>query len=178
MSKRRSGLHNHTRAYCYSDFITRKSFSITIPPNIMFETNAQLETLRGIKYINGTILIDFNFISNDIINIAKNNTEIPDLTVFDDLIVLNGSLIFLDCSSLTTISGFTNLTIITNLLNITNNSSLENLSGFTSITKIGGGIIITDNTNLQICKTTYDAINRARGTTSFINTSSIINNDC
>ena len=150
MLKRRSGLHNDKRAFCYNDskpIIPEipEIIIITIQNSPTYTENIQMEFLRYVTIINGNFTI---------------NMSNPDLTVFDNLRIINGTITLiniinisgfnklqscvylgiLDCNS---ISGFINLTTISDSLEI--NSKLENIDGFTNITTIGGNLNIRNN---------------------------------
>ena len=150
MLKRRSGLHNDKRAFCYNDskpIIPEipEIIIITIQNSPTYTENIQMEFLRYVTIINGNFTI---------------NMSNPDLTVFDNLRIINGTITLiniinisgfnklqscvylgiLDCNS---ISGFINLTTISDSLEI--NSKLENIDGFTNIKTIGGNLNIRNN---------------------------------
>jgi hypothetical protein len=141
MSKRRSGLHNDRRAFCYN-YSTPKNIIpeiiITIQDNPTYTENSQMEFLRNVTIINGDLTIimpnpDFTIFENlRIINGTITLTDIIDITGFNKL----ESCLYLYISNCNSISGFRNLTTITHLLSIRDNPMLQNLDGFSKIKTI------------------------------------------
>jgi hypothetical protein len=138
MSKRRSGLHNDTRAYCYTpEKIKEKIKEIIIHEiynDVTITTEKDLEQLIGCTKITGNLTIsaniDFNFY------------------VFDYLNIITGNLTISNNTSLKSISGFTNLTSIGNNLTISNNDKLESISGFIELQSFIDNLTITNNISL------------------------------
>ena len=89
--------------------------------------------------------------------------------------------LYIYATTLPTISGFNSLRT-TGPINITYNSALTSISGFNSLTPvtgISGNIYLTlNNASLNICLSTYNKINSAKGNNSFIIEGSFTTNPC
>ena len=80
-------------------------------------------------------------------------------------------------SALTSMSGFTSLETVGDFFEIVSNIALTSISGFTALTAstgIGNGVTINNNNSvpnaLNVCLNTYNAINSAKGVTTFTQT--------
>jgi hypothetical protein len=106
---------------------------ITLEPGYEVDTQVQAEALRGVTKIIGTL------------NITGNVTN---LSPFDCLKHITGSLQISDNAEIETISGFGRLTSTDNFF-ITNNSNLTEITGFGSLTSTKNTFAINNNDILE-----------------------------
>ena len=134
-----------------------------IKPNTHFETQTQLNTLRGVTKIIGDLSI-------------QNFTSQPDFSVFSCLKEITGFFQFYNNIGLTTIYGFPNLENIggkdvADIFLIRLNNELTTISGFPKLKNIIGSFEILDNDKLTTISGFSNLVNVNRFLTIDGNTS-------
>ncbi len=111
----------------------------TYGQDVMITSQAEMDAFDiNTTEINGSLSIgDFN-----------NPDPVTDLTNLSNLTRIEGSLVFLGNSTLSSLNGLSSLEKIGVALEFSNNSSLVNLDGLDHLDSIGWGLIIKDNDNL------------------------------
>ena len=112
-----------------------------------------------------------------------NNLALTTISGFSALQSISSSFDIANNLALTEISGFGALQTINGVFNILINPLLTEISGFSALQTINGDVMInansfTPNLILNVCDTTYSAINAAIGSYAFIDLSSFTTNPC